>query len=46
VILTQNKKLMGEFVNKRVTTLIAIASVGIILAFNTYLIVSTFSNLR
>ncbi|HEX2557726.1 MAG TPA: Nramp family divalent metal transporter [Nitrososphaera sp.] len=45
VILTRNKKLMGEFVNKRVTTLIAIVSVGIILAFNTYLIISTFFNL-
>jgi manganese transport protein len=44
VILTRNKKLMGEFVNKRVTTLIAMASVGIILAFNTYLIISTFFN--
>jgi manganese transport protein len=45
VMLTRNKKLMGEFVNKRITTLIAIASVGIILAFNTYLIVSTFFSL-
>jgi len=45
VILTRSKALMGEFVNKRITTLIAIASVGIILAFNTYLIISTFFNL-
>jgi len=45
VILTRSKVLMGEFVNKKITTLIAIASVGVILAFNSYLVVSTFFNL-
>ena len=38
VILTKNRGLMGEFVNKNITTIIAIAFVGIILAFNSYLI--------
>jgi manganese transport protein len=42
VILTKNKALMGEFVNRRITTLLAIAFVAIILAFNTYLIINTF----
>jgi Mn2+/Fe2+ NRAMP family transporter len=34
--------LMGEFVNRKITTLLAIGSVGVILAFNMYLIVNTF----
>ena len=34
VILTMNKKLMGDFVNKKITTIIACVFVGIILAFN------------
>jgi len=38
VLLTRNRGLMGEFVNKNITTIIAIAFVGIILAFNSYLI--------
>ena len=34
VILTMNKKLMGEFVNRKITTIIACVFVGIILTFN------------
>jgi manganese transport protein len=41
VILTRNKELMGEFVNSNITTIIAYVFVGIILVFNSYLIVST-----
>ena len=40
VILTKNKKLMGEFVNRKITTIIASVFVGIILAFNSYLLLS------
>jgi manganese transport protein len=42
VILTKNKLLMGEFVNRKLTTLLAIAFAGVILAFNMYLIIYTF----
>ena len=41
VLLTRNKTLMGEFVNRNITTIIAIVFVGIILTFNTFLIVTT-----
>ncbi|MGI0093476.1 MAG: Nramp family divalent metal transporter, partial [Nitrosotalea sp.] len=34
VILTMNKKLMGEFVNRKITTIIAWVFVGVILTFN------------
>ena len=34
VILTMNKKLMGDFVNRKITTIIASVFVGIVLAFN------------
>ena len=34
VILTMNKKLMGEFVNRKITTIIACIFVGVILTFN------------
>ncbi|MDE1844993.1 MAG: Nramp family divalent metal transporter [Thaumarchaeota archaeon] len=34
VILTMNKKVMGEFVNKKITTIVACIFVGIILTFN------------
>jgi manganese transport protein len=34
VILTMDKKLMGEFVNRKITTIIACLSVGIVLVFN------------
>ena len=34
VMLTMNKKLMGEFVNRKITTIVACLFVGIVLAFN------------
>ena len=40
VILTKNKELMGEFVNRNITTIVAIAFVSIILTFNSYLIIT------
>jgi len=40
VVLTRNKSLMGEFVNRKVTTLLAIVFVGIILTFNSYLLLN------
>jgi manganese transport protein len=40
VILTRNKVLMGEFVNRNVTTLLSMAFVGIILVFNSYLLLN------
>lgn len=45
VMLCRDKKLMGEFVNKRMTTMLAIGFVAVILAFNTYLLISTFFSL-
>ena len=41
VLLTRNKAVMGEFVNRNITTIIAVVFVGIIMAFNTYLIATT-----
>src|SRR5574337_1794419 len=40
VILTMNKKLMGEFVNRKITTVIACVFVGIVLTFNIFSLVS------
>jgi manganese transport protein len=40
VILTMNKKLMGEFVNRKITTIIACLFVGIVLVFNILSLVS------
>jgi manganese transport protein len=40
VILTRNKTLMGEFVNRNATTLLAIVFVGVILMFNSYLLLN------
>ena len=41
VLLTRNKAVMGEFVNRNITTIISIVFVGIILTFNSYLIATT-----
>jgi manganese transport protein len=41
VLLTRNKTVMGEFVNRNITTIISVVFVGIILAFNSYLIATT-----
>jgi manganese transport protein len=43
VILTMNKKLMGEFVNRKITTIIACVFVGIILVFNALSLVNSTS---
>ncbi|HVX01884.1 MAG TPA: Nramp family divalent metal transporter [Nitrososphaera sp.] len=42
VMLCRDKSVMGEFVNRRITTVLALVFVGIILAFNSYLLISTF----
>jgi manganese transport protein len=34
VILTMNKKIMGEFANRKITTIVSCIFVGIILSFN------------
>lgn len=39
VILSADKTLMNEFVNRRITTVVAIGFVGIILVFNSYLLI-------
>jgi manganese transport protein len=41
VLLTRNKSIMGEFVNRNITTIIATVFVGIILTFNFFLIMTT-----
>jgi manganese transport protein len=41
VILTRNRTVMGEFVNRNLTTTISVVFIGIILAFNSYLIATT-----
>ncbi len=41
VLLTRNRAVMGEFVNRNITTIISVVFVGIILAFNSYLIANT-----
>jgi manganese transport protein len=41
VLLTRNKSVMGEFINRNITTIIAMIFVGLILAFNSYLIITT-----
>jgi manganese transport protein len=41
VLMTRDKAIMGEFVNRNITTITSIIFVGIILAFNSYLITST-----
>ena len=40
VILTRNKKLMGEFVNRKITTIVASIFVGVIVGFNSYMLLS------
>jgi manganese transport protein len=38
IIYTRNKGLMGEFVNRRITTILSLLSAGLIIALNIYLI--------
>jgi manganese transport protein len=40
VILSKDKTLMSEFVNRKITTTVAIVFAGIILVFNSYLLVN------
>ena len=40
LIITRDRTLMGEFVNRKLTTLLAIIFVGMILVFNSYLLFS------
>jgi manganese transport protein len=42
VMFTQNKELMGELVNHKITTLLASLAAGLILALNIYLLYQTF----
>src|SRR5919206_5035877 len=42
VIISRNKSLMGEFVNKKITTIFAFGIVAVILVFNAYLLIMTF----
>ncbi len=41
IIFTRDKNLMGEFVNCRITNFLAILFVGIIIVFNSYLLINT-----
>jgi manganese transport protein len=40
VLLSRNKTVMGEFVNRKITTAVAVVFVGIILMFNSYLLIN------
>jgi manganese transport protein len=40
LILTRNKALMGEFVNRNVTSLLTMVFVGVILIFDSYLLIN------
>jgi manganese transport protein len=40
VIISRNKTLMGEFVNRNITTVLSIVFVLIILSFNSYLLLN------
>jgi len=40
VIISRNKTLMGEFVNRNITTVLSMVFVGIILSFNSYLLLN------
>lgn len=41
ILYTRNRGLMGEFVNRRITTILALAAAVLILAFNALLIITT-----
>ncbi|MDE1762718.1 MAG: Nramp family divalent metal transporter [Thaumarchaeota archaeon] len=41
ILLSRNKTMMGEFVNRKSTTILSFAFVGIILGFNSYLIIAS-----
>ncbi|WP_159357468.1 Nramp family divalent metal transporter [Candidatus Nitrosocosmicus sp. SS] len=46
IVITGSKKTMGEFVNKNITTVISILFAGIILVFNSYLLLSTIIHIQ
>src|ERR671933_311113 len=46
VIISRNKTLMGEFVNRNITTLLSMVFVAIILSFNSYLLLNISSTMR
>ncbi len=41
ILLSRNKELMGEFVNRKITTILSFIFSGIILGFNSYLIITS-----
>jgi manganese transport protein len=41
ILLSRNKNLMGEFVNRKITTIVACVFMAIMLSFNTYIIITT-----
>jgi manganese transport protein len=41
IIYTRRKGLMGEFVNKNITTILGILSAALIIALNIYLLITT-----
>ena len=41
ILLSRNKELMGEFVNRKITTILSFVFSGIILGFNSYLIITS-----
>jgi manganese transport protein len=45
VMLSRNNRIMGEFVNRKVTTICALGIVSVIVAFNAYLLFTTFAPL-
>jgi manganese transport protein len=40
VLISRNKTLMGEFVNRNITTALSMVFVAIILSFNSYLLLN------
>jgi manganese transport protein len=44
ILLSRNKELMGEFVNRKITTILSFVFSGIILGFNSYLIITSLIN--
>lgn len=41
ILYTRNRSIMGEFVNRRITNILAIAAAALILSFNVFLIITT-----
>ena len=45
IIYTKNKGIMGEFVNRNITTILALAAAAVILSFDAFLIITTIQTL-